>query len=126
MGRKVAWSLSGEKTFTIANAADGSLVTPVDLGTPFKVIGIVCEDCSNIAAASNLADQVAMDGGSTYSDLYEENDPSTIWSKGTLPVTGTLAFVLTHAFGARQIRLILSNNTDGEVVFSIFGLDGHV
>lgn len=112
-------------TFTIPNGQDGSIVVPVNLGAQYKILCIVCENCGTIAAATNMTAQVAYDNtGSPACTLYEQDDPSTQWSQGAIPVAGTLAFALTHAFGVRRIRLILSNNVIGDTAFKIYGVHG--
>jgi hypothetical protein len=115
-------------TFTIANGADGSAVTPIDLTRNYLYLLIVCEDDQYIAATTNLSAEVTYDDGDTPVPLYELNDPSTQWSKGALPTAGNgFAFVLTHALGAQEIRLILSNNASGgSVVFKIYGIGAGV
>ena len=122
----MAWSLGAVKTFTIGNSADGSAVTPVDIDLDnAKALVITCEDCQYIQASTSLSAQVGYDESDTMCALYELDDPSTAWSKGSLPTSGTLAFVLTHAFGARRLRLILSNAASGgSVVFKVIGIDG--
>lgn len=118
------WPVGPIETFTIPNAADGSAVAAVDLGGNFKGVLIKCEDCQYIAATTTVGAKVGYTGSDTLSDLYEQDDPGTIYAGGNLPTTGTLAFVLTHAFGVRRIQLILSNNASGgPVVFKIQGLD---
>lgn len=118
------WARGAAQAFTIANGADGSLVDPVNLGGNFKTIVITCEDASNIPATTGLTALVGYEQADTLADLYEANDPTTKWSKANLPTTGTLAFVLRHAEGARRIRLVMSNNaTGGSVVFKVRGFD---
>lgn len=117
------------QTFTIANGADGSAVDAVSIGgSPggnYKAVLITCTDCSNIAASTSLTALFDPTGNGTLVDLYEVNDPSTQWSKGDLPTSGTLGFVLTHAFGLWRLRLVLSQNASGgNVVFNIYGIDG--
>ena len=112
-------------TFSIANTKTGSLLDPVNLGRPYKTLLIECYDCDNIAAATNLTAEVGVDSGSTMGLLYEQDDPSTLWSKGALPTTAvTMAFALTHAFGMQRIRFILTNAASGgTVVLKITGID---
>jgi hypothetical protein len=108
--------------YTIADGTDGTGNDPIDLGANYKVIGVECEDCGNIAASTNMSAQVAFDWNSMLCDLYAQDAPGTQWLQGALPTSGTLAFILTHAFGARKIRLILSNDASGgSVTFKIFG-----
>jgi hypothetical protein len=112
-------------SFTIPDGQDGSVVALVDLGASFKVIGVECEDCSGIQAATNMTAQVTYDANSSPCDLYEQDDPGTQWDKGTLPTSGTLGFILTHCFGVRKLRLILSNPASGnDVFFKVFGFHG--
>ena len=111
-------------TYTIPSGDDGTAAPELVLPANFKIIGIVCEDCDGIQAATAMQAQVAFDLNSALCDLYEQDDPSTLWSQGNLPATGTLAFVLTHTFGSRKIRLILTNPTTQEVVFKIYGFVG--
>ena len=107
---------------TIADGETGAAHAEIDLGANFKVLGVICEDCQFIAQATNLSAQIAFDPNGPLCDLYEQDDPGTAWAGGVLPTAGTLAFILTHTFGARKIRLILSNAASGgSVIFRIFG-----
>lgn len=125
--RKAGFGRSDEKTFTIASGADGGEVAAVDLGRNYAFIVVKCEDCSNIPSTTSLSAEVGYDTADTLCDLYEQDDPSTEWSKGNLPTSGTLGFLLNHAAGAQRIRLKLSNNASGgNVVFKVYGWDGGV
>ena len=107
---------------TIVDGTDGTGNDVIDLGANFKVLGIVCENASGIPQSTNLEAEIAFDPNSPLSDLYEQDDPSTEWEAGDLPTSGHFAFILTHAFGARKIRLVLSNAASGaNVVFKIYG-----
>lgn len=118
------WAVGPVVTFTIPNGANGSGVTAVDLAGNYKVIVVKCADCQYIAATTGLTAKIGYTGADTVCDLYEQNDPSTKWSKANLPTSGTLAFHLAHATGARRVQLILSNSASGgDVVFEIQGLD---
>jgi hypothetical protein len=120
------YPLCAPRDFVIPSGETGANVDPIVLDANCRVLGIAIFDCSEIAAASNLSAQVAFDNeaSTTMCDLYEQDDPGTQWSQGALPVTGTCAFILTHAFRIRQIRFILSVVTTGEVRIKIYGLDG--
>lgn len=126
MGMKIPFlQVSSEQTFTIASGATGSAVTAVDLGRPYREIIIRCEDCSNIQASTNIAALVGYNADDTLCDLYAEDDPGAQWSKGAIPATGTLAFVLKSARGAQYLRLVLSKAASGgSVVFKIRGMTG--
>lgn len=109
-------------TYTIASGAQTG--TTIDLKRPYKTILIECYDCDGFAAATSMGANVGVDSSSTMCILYEQDDPSTVWSKGNLPTTAvTLAFVLTHAFGFQRIQLDLDVNTVAEVVLKITGID---
>lgn len=123
-GSAVGFGRSDLQTFTIANGANGSAVTPLNFLRGHAYYVVICEDASFIPATTTLRAQVGYDTGATMLDLYEQNDPATRWTKGSLPVTGTLSFILSHAFGAQYLRFILSNNaTGGSVVFKVYGFD---
>ena len=108
------------QTITVGLTGSGS--PEVDLGANFMVLGVICENCQFIPQSTALSAQIAFDPNGALCNLYEQDDPGTIWSQGDLPTTGTLAFILTHAFGARKIRFVLSNAaTGGSVVLKIFG-----
>ena len=110
-------------TFTIVAAADGSAVTPVDLGANYRYLAVKCEDCQYIQGATTITAEVGYEAADTISDLYAVDDPSTAWSIGALPTTGTLAFGMTYPFAVRRIRFILSNAASGgSVVFKIYGV----
>jgi len=108
--------------YTIVDGTDGTGNDVIDLGANFKVLGICCEDAGGIQAATNLEAEIAFDVNGALCDLYEQDDPGTEWAAGALPTAGHFAFILTHAFGVRKIRLILSLAASGaDVVFKIFG-----
>ena len=100
----------------IADGDDGSTNLEIDFGANFKVIGVICEDCQFIQAATDISAQIAFEPNGPLCDLYEQDDPSTEWSRGAIPATGTMAFILTHAFGVRKIRFVLSNPASGGIV----------
>jgi hypothetical protein len=109
-------------TETIADGTDGTGNAVIDLGANFKVLGIACEDASGIPQSTDLEAEIAFDVNSPLCDLYEQDDPSTEWAKGDLPTSGHFAFILTHSFGVRKIRLVLSQAASGAaVVFKIYG-----
>lgn len=125
--RKAGWGRSDVQTFTIPASADGSGVDAIDLERNYAFIVVKCEDCSNIPSSTSLSFEVGYDNSDTLCDLYEQDDPSTIYSKGDLPTSGTLAFLLNHAAGAQRLRPVLSNNASGgSVVFKVYGWDGGV
>lgn len=114
---------SAEFTFTIPNGADGSLVDPIDLGACYQVITITCEDGTGVVALSTAGAWVDRSAAGTLCELCEENDPGTPWA-GTMPTgAGESAdFVLTHAYGIRRIRFILSLAAAGaDVVLIVKG-----
>ena len=118
---EITQDAAAEQTFTIGSGADGSAVDPVDLGAAYDLIWVRCEDCSGIDASTNLSALVKHASGDTLCDLYEQDDPSTQWSAGAIPATGTMAFLLSHAAGIRYLRLVLSNVSTADVVFGIKG-----
>lgn len=116
--------LSAWQTFTIGNGADGSAVAPADLGANYKAIIIRCADCQYIPATTTMGLELSEDAADTMCDMYEANDPGTIWVSDNLPTTGTLRVVITHAFMARRVRIVLSgNSTGGATTFAIAGSD---
>ncbi len=112
---------SSVKLYTIGNGTDGSAAEK-DLGRNYAFLRIRCEDCSNIPDSTTLSLWTKVNPTDAFCELYEINDPSTKWSKG-VPTTGTLDFVVSHAFGTKYIRLDLSANVVGDVVFQIYGFD---
>ncbi len=109
--------------FVIGTGVTGSAVAAVDLDAPYKAILIECADATGVDAATDLTAQVGYDKGGTLVDLYEQDDPGTIWTATTIPATGTFGFVLTHAFGVWRVRLILSKVSTAPVTLTIRGLD---
>lgn len=131
MGREVnnnaGYGRSDAATFTIPSGATGSAVAAVDLERNYMYLMVKCEDASNIAAATNLTAQVGYDDADALVDLYERDDPSTAWSKGSLPTSGSFGFALVHAVGAQRLRLVLSNAASGgDVVFTVYGIGASV
>lgn len=120
---KPTFYLSQPTTFTIPSGASGAAVTPADLYHNCKLIVISCADCSGVAASTSLTVQTGFGASDTMCTLYEQDTPSLVWTSGNLPTSGTMRFALTHAIGARRVRLILSNNTTTNTVFTIYGVD---
>jgi len=121
---EAAVDLSAQQVFTIANGANGSAVTPADLGANYRVVIIRCEDCQYIPATTTMALELGESGADTVCEMCEIDAPDTIWTSGNLPTSGTLRAVLTHAFGCRRVRVVLSkNSTGGSTVFTIAGAD---
>lgn len=115
--------LSAPQTFTIANGANGSAVTPVDLGANYESLVVTCTDCQYIAATTTMSAVIGLGPADTLCTLYAKDDPSSAWATGNLPTSGTLAFGMTYPFAVRRIRLVLSNNASGgSVVFNVYGL----
>jgi hypothetical protein len=124
---KAGYGRSDEQSFTIPDGADGSAVDAVDLGRNYAFIIVKCEDAGGIPATTGVTAKVGYGDSDTLCDLYEQDDPSTQWSKSALPTTGTLAFLMNHAFGAQRIQFVLSQNASGaDVVFKVYGLDSGI
>jgi hypothetical protein len=123
--RENGYGRSDRQSFTIPNGADGSAVAAVELERNYGFIVISCADASNIAADTSLNAEVADDDSGDLLPLYTQ-DGAAAWQSGVLPTSGGLRFWLSPAFGAQRLRLILSNNSEGEVVFHIYGFDGAV
>jgi len=118
----VGFARSDVATYTIPNGNNGGNLGAVDLGRNYLYIVITCADMTGIAATTNMTAEVAYDPDDATATLYERDLPQTQWSKGNLPTSGSFAFCLVHALGAQKIKLLLSQNTDAEVVFRIYGI----
>lgn len=118
---------SDRKRFTIPSGATGSGVFRIDLVRPYAYHVIRIENCTGFATGATLSVKSANDDSpaQTMCDVYENNDPSTLWSK-SVPVTGTCTFVLTHTFGARYLQFISSLATDADVHIDVYGYDPSV
>lgn len=118
---------SDRKRFTIPSGATGSGVFRIDLARPYAYHVIRIENCAGFATNATLSVKAANDDSpaQTMCDVYENNDPSTLWSK-SVPVTGTCTFVLTHTFGARYLQFISSLATDADVHIDVYGYDPSV
>lgn len=120
---KAGFGRANEQTFSIANGANGSAVAAVDLGRNYACIVVECVDADGIAAATTMRAEVGYDDNAQLYRLQKANMEGE-WVSGTLPDTAVaFSFVLTHAFMAQKIRLILSNVTTAIVNFKIYGVD---
>lgn len=110
-------------TFTIAEAADGSAVTPVDLDRNYAFLAIRCTDISNVATP-------ATDTAAVYVEPADAADAMLIVRDdvGSLSLALDVAFQRTIFVGAaRHVRLVLSAvASGGSVVFQIYGIDAAV
>jgi hypothetical protein len=123
--RNIGFGRSDQKTFTIGNGATGSAVAAVDLVRNFSFVVISCDDASGIPANTTLSAQAAEDDSGALNPLYMQ-DGSALWHSGTLPTSGGFRFLLSHAFGAQRLRLILSNSATASVTLHVYGFDGAV
>lgn len=123
---RTKFALCEPADFTIPTGQTGANVDPIVLPANSRVIGVHCINADGVAAATTMTAQIAFDNEDSTAmvDLYEQDDPATQWSQGAIPATGSFAFILTHAFRARQIRFILSNVATANVILKIYGLDG--
>lgn len=119
----VGFGRSDGKVYRI-NSLEGN-ASRVDLQRPYAFIVICCEDAAGIAANTTMTCKVSPDDGVALMDVYEQNDPDTLWSKA-IPATGTFYFMLTHAFGAKFVQPILDIATTAEVTMLIYGYDSAV
>lgn len=117
--------ISGPFTFTIPDEADGSLVTPVDLGAHFESVIVACADLGGVQADTTIGAEVGFDAAGTMYTLYDQDDPSTEWvSTGAIATSGSMAMELTLAKGVRRLRFILSKVADGAaVVIKVWGIN---
>lgn len=115
---------SDRKRFTIPNAATGVNVFRLDLGRPYAFLVVRIEDCTGFQSATTMSAKVATDDNPAQlmATLCEANEPSITWSK-TMPTTGAIQFTLTHAFGARYISFLLSQNSDAQINIDVYGYD---
>lgn len=124
-GRTTRWDQgfgrSDQYTFTIPNGETGANVDPVNLLRNYAFLVVVCEDAGGVASGT-LGAQVAYDDSGAMCDLYQQ-DGAAIWASGTLPTSGSFAFVLVHAFGAQRIRFVLSAAADDDLVLKVYGFD---
>jgi hypothetical protein len=123
--RNIGFGRSDQQTFTIPGGANGAAVAAVDLARNYSFIVIACNDAAGIPASTTLSAQVADDDSGALNPLYMQ-DGSAIWHSGTLPTSGGFRFLLSHAFGAQRLRLILSNNASASVTLHVYGFDGAV
>jgi len=123
-GNSQGFGRSDRKRFTIPNGATGVNVFRLDLGRPYGFHVIRIEDCTGFQAATTMSVKVANDDtpAQLMATLTEINEPGITWSK-TMPTSGAIQFVLTHAFGARYISFLLSQNSDGIINIDVYGYD---
>lgn len=127
VGQGVGFARSDSQTFTIANGANGSAVTPLDFGRGYAMYIVKVASTANIAAACGLSIKVSYAAADAEVDLFNSDDPSTKWSKSPLPTgANSFGFVLSSAFAAQKLRFILSVNATGNVVFEVYGIDPSV
>jgi len=116
----VGFGRSNLRTATIASGGTGS--NAIDFGRGHAVYVVKIEDCAGFTDAATLRALVGFEEGVALADLYEANDPATIWSKDT-PTSGTCAFVLTHAFGAQFLQFVASAAASQAISIKVWGFD---
>jgi hypothetical protein len=111
--------------FTIPSGTKGDAVNPVSLGRHAENgVLITCDDAAGIANGSSMNLQIAIppDNDRTMLDLYDQDDPGTLWAGASIPDTGTMACHVPSARNAFWVRIILSINTTADVTFKVYPL----
>lgn len=117
----VGFGGSEPKSYTLTTGQTST--ERIDLGRPYGFILITCENMAGINTSCALRLNVSYDDNIPMLNLYEQNEPATLWSKGSLPVTGTWACLITHAFGARFVQPVLTVAADATITFKVWGFD---
>jgi len=116
---KAGFGRSNPQTYTILSGQTSS--ERVDLGRPYAFIIITCENMGGIASG-NLFLNVLPEESIPLHRVYEQNS-ATAWNSGTLPTSGTYYTLITHAFGARFVQIVLSVAADADITFKVWGYD---
>lgn len=116
---KAGFGRSNPQTYTILSGQTSS--ERVDLGRPYAFIIITCENMGGIASG-NLFLNVSPEESIPLHRVYEQNS-ATAWNSGTLPTSGTYYALITHAFGARFVQIVLSTAADADITFRVWGYD---
>lgn len=93
-------------------------------GRAYAYFVIICENANGISLATNMTLAVQYPGVPVECNLYDMNDPSTIWSKGALATAGTWAFLLHIGAFANHLRIKFSKAPTADVPFKVIGFDG--
>lgn len=120
---KAGYGNSFIATFTIGSGADGSAVTPIDLGRHYAFLCIRCTNVSNVATPATDTLAVYAEPADAATNMLIVKD-----DVGALGLALNVAFQRTIFVGAaRHVRLVLSANASGgSVVFQIYGVDAAV
>ncbi|MCI0726418.1 MAG: hypothetical protein L0332_06805 [Chloroflexi bacterium] len=86
---QLGFSMGSPAQFVIPNAANGSGVAPIDLGQNYRILAIKCEDCSGIAASTNLSAEVGYEADDTIADLYEQDHRHVMFGTMGMPTPAT-------------------------------------
>lgn len=113
--------VSSIRQFSIPLGATGSLVTPVDMEYNYTYLWVQCEDADGVPPSATMSAQVDFDGSGNMVNLYERDDPGTLWSK-SVPASGSFGFLLLQALGCRRIRFILSDVATAIVNIKVYGI----
>lgn len=107
---------SAKFPFTIGNGADGSAVAVVDLGRNHAYVLVRCEDVTNAPASGTMVLHVTAEAAGTPVTLFVDSLEA---SQGVNATFHRLFFVGL----AREVRIVLSGNATGDIVFDIWGID---
>lgn len=117
----VGFGRSEPKSYTLTTGQTST--ERIDLGRPYAFILITCENMGGINTGCALRLNVSPDEGIPMLNMYEQNEPATLWSKGSLPTSGTWSCLITHAFGARFVQPVLTVAADATITFKVWGFD---
>lgn len=118
---KIGFGRSAVQSYTLTTGQTST--ERVDLGRPYAFILITCENMAGINSACALRLNVSPDENIPMLNMYEQNEPATLWSKGSLPVSGTWSCFIPHAFGQRFIQPVLTVAADATITFKVWGFD---
>ncbi len=121
VGKNIGFGRSDLQTYTIPSG--GVSTERVDLGRPYAFIIIMCANADDIAASTAMSINVSPEEDIILHNLYVQNSPNLIWSKGDLPTSNSFYCLISDAFGARFVQPVFDTATDGVVVLQIVGYD---
>lgn len=122
---KIGYGRSEQGDLTVESGETLSTDT-LDFGRSYFVFVIRIPNCSGIDADTAMRLKSAIFAGTDLCDVYEANEAALRWSKGALPITGSVSVLLTHLFGARYLQIDLSVMTTGDVAFEVVAFDDSV
>jgi hypothetical protein len=106
--------------FIIPSGQNGSFVEAVDFGFNVEGLIITCEDVEG-ASFKEFRLEVSEEVNSALNIVHRTDMNSAEWTH-RIPASGSFRVYCPDAYGAREVKVVLDDNSTSEISFVLYGV----